>query len=244
MSERAVHCMILAGGRGARLAPLTTVVPKPLMPLGDRTIIEVLLGQLGAQGFREATVTLGHLGHLLRAVLGDGERLGVRVAYTEEPEPLGTAGPLRLLDGLRPGDDVLVLNGDTLTDLDFRSVVAEHRASGAAATVVASRRVVHVDFGVLEVAADGELQSYREKPTHAYLVSTGINVLRADAALAALPPSGHADMPALLLALRERGERVRCYETDAFWLDLGRVEDLREASELVAREPQRFLPSR
>ncbi len=232
---RAVRAFVLAGGLGSRLAPLTTVIPKPLMPVGTEAVLEILVRQLAAEGIPHVTIALGHLGYLIRAVVDDGRRLGAVVDYTEEPEPLGTAGALTLLDDVVDDDILVVVNGDTFTDLDFGAVVETHRASGVAATVVVSRREVAIDFGTVEMDADGRLTAYREKPSFSFDVSIGVNVFTG-AALAELP-AGATDMPAFLLLLAERGYRVNCLRSEADWLDLGRIDDLREAARRRAPDP-------
>lgn len=219
---------MLAGGLGRRLAPLTTVIPKPLMPVGDESVLEILVRRLASCGLTRVTIALGHLGYLIRAVVDDGARLGARVDYTEEREPLGTAGALRLIEGVGVDEAVLVVNGDTYTDLDFGEVVSAHRASGADATVVVARREVPIDFGAVEMDERGDLVAYREKPTFTFDVSIGVNVLTGGA-LAELP-EGPVDMPDFLLLLVDRGRRVACLRTDADWLDLGRIDDLRAAA--------------
>lgn len=236
-----VRTVILAGGRGARLAPLTTIVPKPLVPVGDQPILELLLRQLVAQGCDRVTIALGHLGHLIRAVVDDEGAWGARVDYTRETEPLGTAGALALLEDLQPDDVVLAINGDTLTDLRFDEFVEIHRTNGAAATIAVARRQVPIDFGVIETDERGDLADYREKPRFDSLVSIGVNAFVANE-LDRLRDAGPVNMPDFLLSLRADGRRVACHETDCYWLDLGRIDDLRAAAEILETARGRFLP--
>src|SRR5437899_2898262 len=143
-----MHAVILAGGKGVRLRPYTTTLPKPLVPIGDRyAILEIVLHQLARQGFRSATLAIGHLGRLIRAYVGDGERWGLRVDYVVEESPLGTMGPLLTMAGLP--DHFLVMNGDILTDLDFGALLRGHRSSEAMMTIATYERKVKIDFGVL-----------------------------------------------------------------------------------------------
>lgn len=235
------RALILAGGEGRRLAPLTTVIPKPLVPVGDRSILEVLISQLAAAGFSRVTIALGHLSHLIRAVVGDGDRFGVTIDYTHETEPLGTAGAVGLLPDLDVDGHLLIVNGDTLTDLNFGALYEAHLQSGASATVAVHRRSVHIDFGVLTVSDTGALVDYVEKPTHSYLVSMGVNVLGPQA-LRRLVPARRVDVPGLLGEIQAANELVQCHEADCVWLDLGRVDDVRAAGELFERERERFLP--
>lgn len=222
---------VLAGGLGTRLAPYTTVLPKPLLPLGTSTILETLIRSLAASGVTDVTISLGYLGHLVRAVIGDGSSLGVQVAYTEEPQPLGTAGALRLLADLSDDDIVLSVNGDTLTDFDFRLAGAALAERDADAVIVVKERITAIDFGVVEIDDAGTLAGYSEKPTLTHLVSTGINALKGSAIRRWLP-DGHMDMPDLMLAIRDGGGSVACLRTDAAWFDLGRPEDLAAANAL------------
>lgn len=238
-----IDAFVLAGGFGTRLAPLTTVIPKPLVPVGDRAILELLVAQLVHHGITHVTVSLGYLGHLIRAVLGDGSALGATITYTEEDEPLGTAGALGLLDDDRSPDHVLVLNGDTFTDLDFTTLLDGHVRSGADVTIAAHHQDVRIDYGVLLTNGDGRLTGYDEKPTISYLVSMGVNVVAART-LARLRPVRRIDFPSFLDEVRHDGGVVRCHETDCTWLDLGRISDVHLANEAFAAEPDRFLPRR
>jgi NDP-mannose synthase len=230
-----VRAFILAGGLGTRLAPYTTVLPKPLMPLGNSTILETLVRSLAASSISDVTISLGYLGHLVRAVMGDGSALGVQVSYTEEPEPLGTAGALRLMTQVADDDVVLSVNGDTLTDFDFRQVETFLREMEADAVIVVKERSTTLDFGVVDIDADGLLAGYAEKPTFTHLVSTGINALTGRAIRLWLG-DGHMDMPDLMTAIGSGGGRVACLRTEAAWLDLGRPEDLAAAHALTSGE--------
>lgn len=232
------RAVILAGGKGTRLAPYTTVLPKPLMPIGDRAILDVLVRQLVAHGFTEQIFAVGYLAHLIRAVFGDGSDHGASISYHEEPEPLGTAGPLRLIDGL--GDTFLALNGDVLTSLDYARLVDEHIASGSAMTIATHRRRVRSEYGVLHVEGDGPVQQvvgYEEKPELLYTVSMGVYVLDARA-LDAIPRGEHFDIPDLVHALLGRGEAVGSYPFDGYWLDIGRHDDYEQA----LRDYETILP--
>lgn len=228
------RAFVLAGGQGMRLRPYTTILPKPLIPLGEHSILERLLLDIARCGVRDVTVSLGYLGHLVEAVIGDGSHLGLQVVYTREPKPLGTAGALALMPGELADDDVvLVVNGDTLTTLDFEATIDWFRDSGAAAAMVCAKREVAIDYGVVEADEHGHLIGIREKPRLDYVVSTGINLLRG-AALRELP-QGRVDMPDFLMGLRSAGHVVACRVMDELWMDLGRPEDLVEANEMIAR---------
>ncbi|HEX2101170.1 MAG TPA: nucleotidyltransferase family protein, partial [Candidatus Synoicihabitans sp.] len=158
-----MKALILAGGQGQRLRPYTTVVPKPLMPLGDKPVLEVLLRQLHAHGIREVVIAVNHLRELIEAFFNDGRALGLKITYSVEDEPLGTAGPIgAVLDEL--GNDFLVLNGDLLTTLDFARLITAHETSRAAATVAIYRQQLRLDYGIITRDGDNRLTDYVEKP--------------------------------------------------------------------------------
>jgi NDP-sugar pyrophosphorylase family protein len=202
------------------------------MPLGRQTILERLMESIAGAGVTDVTISLGYLGHLVEAVIGDGRALGLTVTYTRELEPMGTAGALTLHPGpIDDNDVILVLNGDTLTTLDLRATMDWFETTEALAAMVCVERDVLIDFGVVEADADGVLQSILEKPHLHHTVSTGINLLRGSAL--SMLPAGHADMPDFLMSLTSAGHQVRCLTTDALWMDLGRPEDLVAANDLL-----------
>lgn len=221
-----MKAVVLAGGKGARLRPYTTVLPKPLMPIGDMPILEIMMRQMNRAGVTEVVLTVGHLAELLRAFFGDGSQLGLEIRYSLEEQPLGTAGPLSLIDGLE--DTFLVTNGDVLTTLDLAALVAYHRESGAAATIAMHPRRVNVDLGVLEFNGRYELTGYNEKPSYDFQVSMGIYVFE-PRVLSYIPYNRYLDFPNLVLSLIERKERVVCYPFDGYWQDLGRPDDYEQA---------------
>jgi NDP-sugar pyrophosphorylase family protein len=233
-----VKAVILAGGRGTRLRPFTVVLPKPLVPLGDRPVLEILLRRLAGFGFREVVVSTGHLAELIMAVCGDGSRFGVGISYCREEEPLGTAGPLARIPGL--SDPTIVLNGDLLTTLSLSNIVAHHAREAADVTIGTYRRQVKIDFGVVETDADGRFVGFREKPVHEMDVSMGVNVL-SGRAIGMIRPGERLDMPELILRVRDAGGRVVCYREDCHWLDIGRMEDYATAQEEFARNESRYL---
>lgn len=240
-SMPSISAFILAGGRGRRLAPFTTVIPKPLVPVGEQSVLELLIRQLAAQDITDITISLGYLGHLIRAVIGDGTNLGVRVSYTEEREPLGTAGALGLMQTPADSEHVLVINGDTFTDLDFGELMADHVQHRADVTVGSHWEEVRIDYGVLRTDASGRLTDYQEKPSIRYLVSMGVNMV-STRALARLHPVRRIDFPSFIEEVSASGGLVRCHETECVWLDLGRADDVRLANEAFEREPGRFGP--
>lgn len=236
-----MRALILAGGKGSRLRPFTFVIPKPLVPIGETPVIEILIRQLKSQGFERITISVGHLAGLIRAFCGDGGQWGIPIDYVYEDQPLGTIGCLALLGDLDGADRVLVINGDTLTDMNMAEAYATH-AVGDAMTVCANRRSVSIDFGVLETDAAGYLASYTEKPTLHYRVSMGVNVVSAWAVARYLPSRERLDTPDLVRRLQDAGEGVRVLDIDAYWLDLGRMNDLEAGYEAFQANPRRFLP--
>lgn len=226
-----MRAVILAGGRGQRLLPYTAVLPKPLMPVGDRPILELVIGQLREAGFTRLTFAVGHLAGLIQAYFGDGRRFGVTIDYSIEAGPLGTAGPLGLIDDLE--DDFLLMNGDVLTDLDFASLMAAHRASGAVATVAVYRKAVDVTLGVLTLDEDSRVVAYDEKPALHFLASSGIYCMR-PSVRAWLEPGVACDLPDLVRRLVAAGERVNGHQFGGYWLDIGRHEDYERAIQVVA----------
>jgi NDP-sugar pyrophosphorylase family protein len=226
MNEQ-LTAVVLAGGKGRRLAPFTTNFPKPLMPIGERPILEILLERLKADGLTDVIIATGHLEELIRAYFGDGGKWGLNIAYSREREPLGTAGPLDLIrDDLT--DTFLLVNGDTLSDISFRELIRHHQESGSIATVALSRRNVFIDFGVVETDGDGRIVGWKEKPSIDYLVSTGIYVFNAKA-LDLLPSREFTNLPDFLLRLKAAGHRVSGYLHQGYWLDIGRPEDYERA---------------
>jgi NDP-sugar pyrophosphorylase family protein len=236
----ATDAVLLAGGRGTRLAPLTVTVPKPLLPLGDRPIIDILIAQLAAAGVRRVFVCLGYLAPLMLAFLGDGARWGVEIAPSIELEPLGTAGGLRLLaPALR--EPFLVVNGDTLTDLGFSEMAVHHGRTQAAATLFTPYVDERVDYGVVTLdEASGALTGYEEKPRRGYHVSSGVYVL-SRAMLDLIPPAGAFDMPDLIRSGLSAGRRIVAYRSDAYWKDIGRLDHYEAAARDFAADPTRFV---
>lgn len=233
-----MHAVILAGGEGTRLRPYTTVFPKPLMPVGDMPILEIVLRQLRRSGVTRVTLAVSYLAELIEAFCGDGARFGLEIRYSRETKPLSTAGPLRLVPGL--DDTFLVMNGDILTTLDYAALVRHHRMQGAAATLAMHRRSVKIDFGVVETGEGGVLERYIEKPEYHYTVSMGINVLE-PRALAHIGDGESLGMPDLLLRLKAAGEKVVAYEPPCLWLDIGRVDDYESALETFRERRAEFL---
>ncbi|HEX6473353.1 MAG TPA: sugar phosphate nucleotidyltransferase [Streptosporangiaceae bacterium] len=223
-----MHAVILAGGKGVRLRPYTTTLPKPLVPIGDQySILEIVLHQLARYGFPSATIAIGHLGHLIRSYVGDGSRWGLEVDYAMESSPLGTIGPLLTLRDRLPAD-FLVMNGDVLTDLDFGDLLAVHRAGRAGLTVATYPRQVSIDFGVLKTQ-DNQIVEFSEKPTIDYRVSMGVyGVSRS--VLDRYEPGLPLGFDELVLDELADGRHPREYPFSGYWLDIGRPDDYDRAN--------------
>ena len=220
--SKIIRAVILAGGKGTRLAPYTRIIPKPLMPIGDKPILEIMLRQMKRAGIRQVTLTVGYLGDLLRLFFLDGKRLGLKIDYVQEEKPLGTSGPLANVKGLTT--TFLVTNGDVLTDMDFAELIAYHREQGAIATIATHKRKVSINLGVVESDKDNVVIDYLEKPDFNYLVSMGVYVFE-PRVLKYIPRDEYLDFPDLVRKLIEAGEKVSSYPYKGYWEDLGLPDD-------------------
>ena len=234
------HAVLLAGGKGTRLRPYTTSIPKPLVPIGDEcAIIEIVLRQLARDGFRRVTIAIGHLGELIRAYVGNGEQWSLEVDYATEDKPLSTMGPVvALLDKLP--DQFLVLNGDILTDLSFASLLEAHAASDAPLTIATYHRQVDIDFGVLTVEA-GRVVGFVEKPKLDYEGSMG-GYAGSRSALSSYPAGESLGFDRLVIDLLAAGRNPASYRFDGYWLDIGRPEDYDRANSEFVRLRSHLLP--
>jgi len=233
-----MRAVILAGGKGTRLAPYTSVFPKPLVPIGDMPILQVVIHQLRHYGFTHITLTVGHLATLLQAFFQDGSQYGVRIDYVIEDEPLGTAGPLVFVPDLK--EAFLVMNGDVLTTLNYTELVQYHKRMGAVATVAMHRRQVKIDLGVIQLDGDNRVKGYIEKPLYDYNVSMGIYVF-APRVLSYIPSGEYFDFPDLVQRLLESGETILGYPYEGYWLDIGRPDDYEQAVQDFEKMRSRFL---
>lgn len=231
--------VILAGGRGTRLAPYTTVLPKPLVPVGGVPILETVLRQLCFHGFGEAVLAVGYLSSLIRAYFDQAPvAQRMRISYHQEQAPLGTAGPLAMIGGL--DDSFLFMNGDLLTTLDYAAMMRLHRERDAALTVAVVDRRMQIELGVLGLNAGDEIVSYTEKPVHSFSASMGIYAC-SPRALRHIEAGQPLDVPALVLRLLAAGEKVVGYRSDCFWLDMGNPTDYARASEAFEANRALFL---
>lgn len=232
--------VILAGGKGTRLAPYTYVLPKPMMPIGDKAILEILLRQMKRAGVNHVTLAVGHLAGLMQAFFQDGAQYDLDITYSYETKPLGTAGPLANISGL--DQTFLVSNGDVLTLLNIAELVKFHKDQGSICTIAMHERQVHIDLGVIE-QNNGEyvVTGYVEKPTLNYRVSMGLYVFEPKV-LEYIPQGEYLDFPTLVKTLIANGERVLGFPYSGYWMDLGNPEDYNQACKDFKSMRSQFLP--
>jgi NDP-sugar pyrophosphorylase family protein len=223
-----MRAVILAGGKGTRLRPYTTTLPKPLVPVGEEPILAIVIRQLAAAGVDRITLAVNHMAELIMAFFGTGEKYGVSIDYSIESTPLGTVGPLRLIHDLP--ENFIVMNGDVLTDLPYDAIFRAHRASQADLTIAAYRREYAVDFGVLGIdERTNRVVAFREKPVHAVDVSMGVYVFNRRL-LAAIPADRPYGLDNLLLDMLDHDQTINTYRYEGYWLDLGRPDDYDRAN--------------
>jgi len=223
-----MQAIILAGGKGARLRPYTTIFPKPLMPINDMPILEVVVRQLKKAGFQKITLAVGHLAELIEAFFNNGNKWGLDITYSREDLPLGTAGPLALLDDL--DDTFLVMNGDVLSNLNYSDLVKFHHEQNAIATIAMYDKEVKIDLGIIKTNESHDIYDYVEKPTLSYQVSMGIYVF--DKSVMKYITKGHYfDLPDLIHTLIKAKEKIVGYNFKGYWRDIGRREDYEQAVE-------------
>jgi NDP-mannose synthase len=234
-----MKAVVLAGGRGSRLKPYTAIIPKPLMPIGEQTIVEILLRQLARHGVTDVLMCVGHQAHVIEAVVGDGSRHGLAVAYRREEQPLGTVGPLRVIEQDLP-ERFLVLNGDILCDLDFGAFFQGAAESGAPLTIAAFERESKIDLGVLELDGAGRVTGFREKPTYTFWVSMGAYAM-SRRVLDFIPAGRAFGFDDLMHALLAAGDPIHTHRFRGHWLDIGRGDDFAAAQEEFERHADRYL---
>jgi NDP-sugar pyrophosphorylase family protein len=237
-----MRAVVLAGGRGMRLRPYTTVLPKPLLPVGDRPVLDIIVRQLERAGCERITISTGYLAELIEVFFGDGSKYGVKIDYFREPEPLGTVGSLRMIGDL--DEDVLVMNGDILTDLDYRALFDDHCANEAVATIATCTRHVEIALGVpqLDDTTDpSRVTGFVEKPNIDYQASMGVFCVSREA-VESIVENERLDLPELLLRLIGRGRVVRAWRSDNYWLDIGQHDDYETAVAEFERMRERLIP--
>ena len=209
------------------MAPYTSILPKPLLPIGEQAILEIVVGRLKDAGFTDITLSVGYLAHLIQAVMTNGPTDGVSIEYVHETRPLGTAAPLGLVEGL--DSTFLVMNGDVLTTLDFGKLVDFHRAHGYSLTIAVHDRRTRLDYGVVEAEESGRLLGFKEKPEVSSLVSMGVYVMEPEV-LDVIPKDEPFDFPDLVHALLDQHKSVGVFRYSGYWRDLGRHEDYEAAN--------------
>jgi NDP-sugar pyrophosphorylase family protein len=223
-----MQAVILAGGKGTRLLPFTRVFPKPLVPLGDKPIIDTIIRQLKHFGFTRVTLAVGYMAEMIQTYLRNGERYGIEIEYAFEDEPLGTVGPLAQINHLE--QSFLVMNGDLITSLNYRDLVGFHKNHGAVATIGTYRKNFKIDLGIIQNNGDYSIVDYIEKPIYTFNVSMGIYVFDIDV-LRYIDPKKYLDFPDLVKRLINCGQKVVSYPFDGYWLDIGNHSDYEKAVE-------------
>ena len=234
-----MQAVILAGGKGTRLKPYTITFPKPLVPVCDYPILEIIIRQLAHAGIEDIVISTGHLASLIQTYFGNGKKWNVSIRYVHEETPLNTAGALRLVPRL--DENFIVMNGDILTSMDYISLYSKHKSKQAMATIATTERLSFIDYGVIKTDQDGFLADYIEKPSHPYDVSMGVYVLSKNAV--ELINEGEAlSMPDLFLRIQEKGQAVYCSKQSCYWLDIGRVDDYEKAQQEFPSKIKNLLP--
>jgi NDP-sugar pyrophosphorylase family protein len=222
-----MKAVILAGGKGTRLRPYTTSFPKPLVPIHDKPILEIVIDRLNEYDITDITLAVGHLAELIMAYFSDGKKFNSSIKYSHETKPLGTIGALSLVKE-ELTETFLVMNGDVLSDINYQELIQNHKKSGSIATIALKKRSVNIDFGVAELDDSLGIIDYHEKPTTYNYVSMGIYIFE-PRIFDYFQPDQHFDLPELVLAIIRDGERVNSYVHEGYWLDIGRPEDYEKA---------------
>jgi NDP-sugar pyrophosphorylase family protein len=225
-----MFAVLLAGGKGTRLQPFTISLPKPLMPVGNQPILEILIHQLKNADVHKVFICVGYLESLIRSYFGDGSKFGIEIVYSSEDKPLGTAGPMKLIQS-QLTETFFFMNGDLFTDMDLSAMFKFHKQQGAPATIGLTKRTVEIDFGVIKTNDNNEFTDWKEKPTLEYLVSTGMYVF--EPSILKHIPDDFFNVPDLIQKLHSENEKVNCYLHKGYWLDIGRIEDYQKACNMV-----------
>ncbi len=236
MSKRAI---ILAGGKGTRLKPYTVILPKPLMPVGDYPILEIIIRQLVYYGFSHITLTVNHQAEIIRAFFGDGSKWNIKIDYSYEDKPLSTMGPLRLIPDLP--ENFLVMNGDVLTNLNFKNFFESHVNRKRLFTISAYNRVEISEYGVLEMDAENHLCGFVEKPKRNYVVSMGIYMINRSV-LNHIPEGVAYGFDHLMLDLLAKKQKIQVCPFSGYWLDIGRPDDYQQAVEESEKYRKILMP--
>ncbi len=234
--------IILAGGKGTRIEPYSIVIPKPLAPIGERPILDIIIHQLAHHGLKDIVLTTGYLSELTKAYVDSRKQdfKDVNIEYVREEEPTGTAGSLRLVPDLN--ETFLVMNGDLLTTLNYNELIDYHKQHGGILTIAMHKKRIKIDLGVMEADSDNQLISYLEKPEKTYSVSMGIYVYEPKALEYIQQGDTYLDFPHLVQRLLENKEKVVVYPSEDFWFDLGNHEDFSKAQKEFENLRNKLLP--
>ena len=227
--------VLMAGGLGRRLLPLTETTPKPLIEVGGKPLLETIVEKFVNQGFKRFYMSINYMGDQIRDHFGHGEKWDAEIRYLAEDRPLGTAGALGLIEEM-PDEPIIVMNADLLTDIDFKNILNFHEEHVAKGTMAVRAYEFKVDFGVVEIE-NNRISAINEKPVHKFMVNAGIYVL-APAALAEIPKDTPLDMPNLFETWLQTGETCVAFPVHEYWLDVGRIEDLERAQRETRRNSQ------
>lgn len=233
-----MQAVILAGGGGERLRPYTLSIPKPLLPIDDKPILEVILRQLKHFGIKDIILSVNYLSDLIYAFFNTGESLGINISYSKEEQPLGTAGPISMIDELE--DTFIVMNGDVLTTIDYTDFLNFHRENNNMLSVATFSKEVKIDLGVIN-SEKGILQDYVEKPTYNFDVSMGVYIFNKEV-LKFIPKNERMDVPDLIRILKNAGMKVGCYKQNCDWIDIGRFDDFEKAIDYFKEKRGEYLP--
>ncbi len=230
MSKRAI---ILAGGKGTRLRPYTWVLPKPLMPIGEHPILDIIIRQLISHGFNHITLAVNHQAELIKAFFGDGDKWNIKIDYSIEDKPLSTMGPLKLIHNLP--ENFLIMNGDILTDLDFSAFYRNHEEKEDIFTISSYVREHINDYGVLETDENQKLSGFKEKPRTRFEVSMGI-YMASNRILPFIPEGKSYGFDSLMIDLLKANNPATVKEHKGYWLDIGRPDDYHQAIEKLEKD--------
>lgn len=233
-----LQAVILAGGRGTRLRPLTDATPKPMVYLGGFPILGIIIRWLRFYNITDIIIATGYLSRSIEEYFQKGKKWGVTIRYAREVKPLGTAGPLKAIKGLK--DNFFLINGDIFTDINYGKLYNFHIQHQSLATLATVKRKISVDYGVLGIGKDQELISYDERPKRFDSISIGINVLHKKC-ISLISKNESIDIPELVQRMRAINGRIYCYSTNAYWLDIGKIEDFQKAQEIFKRDKRRFF---
>ena len=229
----------MAGGKGKRLFPYTLVLPKPLVPIGEKPILDIVIRQLAHFGFDRITIAVGYHAELIMAVMGDGSDIGVQIDYSLEEKPLNTIGPLSQIKNL--DEPFLVMNGDLLTDLDYKTLFDYHQNNNSIATIATHKRHVKLSLGVVSYDSDNKINQFQEKPEFDYDVSMGIYIF-SPKILQYIPKGQPFGFDHLILKLLNENVPVSAFPFEGNWLDMGTMDDLNNAIEEFEKNKNLYLP--